>query len=240
MKKLGVVIVMSLFLIGFAIAAMEGTSNRLTNEQIHKIVTEKNRIHSAIENGTCPNNCTCEGSVTRCELANGTREMTVVAGKSGNVIIQIQGINVSTNTTLYKGDNGKVYGIFRNNDTRIIKLLPDQVQERIRAKFSRQLENENISLNENGTYDYSGEKNATLFFFFHVKEKINAQLDSQTGEITNVKTPWWAFLAKDESQPIVGASCGTVTPGYNDACCQTKNYDFWNMTAAECQFNSSN
>jgi hypothetical protein len=213
--------------------------NKLTDEQIKKIFIVKNRIKAAVASGECPKKCTCEGKVVRCQLANGTREMTIAVGKSGNMIIQVKGVNASTKVAFYKSDDGKVYGIFKNNETRIIKLLPDQVREKIKEKLSRLLEKENITLNENGTYDYDAEKNMTLFFFFHVKEKIKAEVDSETGEIKNIKHPWWVFMAKDEGQPVMGASCGTVTPGQNDACCKNKNYDFWNVTAEECQFNSS-
>lgn len=206
-----------------------------SNKSSHNF-TEKNRIH-AFENESCPNNCTCTGSVVKCMLADGTREMTVYAGKSGNIIVQIKGVNVSTNVTLYKSDDGKIYIVDKNNETKEVKLLPDQVQEKMKEKLARQLEKENITLNEDGTYDYDGEKNVTVLFFFHAKEKIIAKLNSSTGEIASIKNPWWAFLAKDNSELIVGASCGTVTPGYNNACCQDKGFDFWNETADECQFN---
>ncbi len=200
--------------------------------------TEKNRIHSAEEDGTCPNNCTCTGSVVKCILADGTREMTVYAGKSGNIIVQIKGVNVSTNVTLYKSDDGKVYIAKKNNETKEVKLFPEQVKEKIEEKLSRQLENEDITLDENGTYKYDADKKAKLFFIFPVKVAVKAEINSETGKIISIKNSWWAFLAKDEQAGmIVGASCGTVTPEQNDLCCQIKNYDFWNATANECQFN---
>jgi hypothetical protein len=213
-------------------------NNKLTDEQINKIFTKRNRLRKDITKEECPEKCTCEGSVTKCQLENGTREIIITAGKSGNIIIQVEGINGTTQITLYKSEDGKIYAVNKNNETIRIKLFPDQLRERMRERFARHFENENITLNENGTYDYNGEKNVTLFFFFHMKEKIKAEINSETGEIKNIKNPWWAFMAKDEGQPIVGASCGTVTPGENDNCCKNKSYDFWNATASECQFNS--
>jgi hypothetical protein len=271
MKGLVILIVISLFLLGFIAAgitskAIENNSNdnnsnnevsngqnpalssinqenntprlhRLNETQIKNIVRADNKINAMEKSGKCPNNCTCTGAVVKCELKSG-REMTIIAGKSGNTIIQVKGENMTTNVILYNSEN-KIYGVFKNNETREIKLLPDQVKERIRAKLSTVLENENITLNENGTYQYQGDNKARLFLIIPIKEVVNAQLDSQTGEIVQLKKPWWAFLAKDQGQQLIGASCGTVTPGQNDACCQTKNYDFWNMTAGECQFNST-
>jgi hypothetical protein len=226
------------------ISAYMGENNskpRLTEEQKRKLILERNRLKFENKTGVaCPDNCSCNGKTVKCLLPNGGRELTIYAGKSGNIIVQVKGENMTTNVALYKANDGKIYAVNKNNETREIKLLPDQVKERIREKLARQLENENITLNENGTYQYRGEHKARLFLIIPVKEVVNAQLDSQTGQIIQLKKPWWTFLAREEGQQLVGASCGTVTPGQNDACCKTKNYDFWNMTAGECQFNSSN
>lgn len=216
----------------------ERINGKLTDEQIQKIFTHRNRIKNRYANQSdCPENCTCTGSVVKCMLPDGTREMTVTAGKSGNVIIQIKGVNVSTNVTLYKA-NGKIYAVNKNNETKRIKLLPDQVRERIRERLARQLENENITLNEDGTYNYQAVKKAKLFFLIPVKVKVMGELNSETGKIIKVRNSWWAFLAKDdESEEIVGASCGTVTPGYNNECCKNKGYDLWDSETSECEFN---
>lgn len=265
MKKLGIIIIISTLLISFSAFVMSygitskaiennsdetesnagitsnvqnsANANRLTDEQIRKIVTANNRIKTEIKSGECPEKCTCTGSAVKCQLNNGTREMTIVAGKSGNIIVQIKGVNASTNVTLYKS-NKTIYGVFKNNETKRVRLLPDQVQERIRERLKRALENENISLNEDGTYQYNAENKARLFLLFPVKVAVNAEVNSETGEIVKIKKSWWAFMARDESQQIVGAGCGTVTPGENDNCCISKGYDFWNAAAGECGFNS--
>jgi len=214
--------------------------SKLTETEIHKITTAKNEITHVknVNQGECPESCTCTGSTMKCILANG-REMTIFAGNSGNVIVQVKGENMTTNVTLYKF-GGKLYGNFKNNETKEIKMLPDQVRERIREKLEKQLENENISLDDNGTYQYQGEKKARLFFIFPVKVMVKAEVDPTTGEIISLKSgKWWAFLAKDdESQQIVGASCGTVTPGQNNACCQIKGFDEWNTNTSQCEFSS--
>ena len=122
--------------------------------------------------------------------------MTVTAGRSGNIIFQVKGVNASTNVTLYKSE-GKVYGIFKNNKTRAINFLPDQVKEKIKNKIKARLENQTIELDENGIYQIQGRKKARLFFLFPVREKIRAQIDSETGEIIKIRNPWWGFLARD-------------------------------------------
>jgi hypothetical protein len=213
------------------------THTNLTGSQIRSIVQTRNKLKFENRTGIpCPISCTCTGSTMKCLLLN-EGEMTIFAGNSGNVIIQVKGENMTTNVTLYKSSDGKVYGIFKNNETKRVRMLPDQVKEKIRENLSRQFENENISLDENGAYQYHAEKKARLFFIFPVRVAVNAKIDSETGNIIDIKSKWWAFLAKDDnSEQIVGASCGTVTPGSNDACCKSKGYDFWNNETVQCEF----
>ena len=73
------------------------------------------------EDVQCPLECECMGSVIRCKFENGTRIMTITAGKSGNIIVQVKE-NMTTNVTLYKSGD-KVYGVFTGNETREIKIL---------------------------------------------------------------------------------------------------------------------
>jgi hypothetical protein len=161
-----------------------------------EILQERNRIKSHYLNQSeCPDNCTCTGSTVKCEFENGTRVMTVYAGKSGNIIVQVKNINASTNVTLYKSD-GKVYGIFMGNDTHEI-ILPDDIKEIIKQGKRINWTEENITLNGTGFYHVEARKHARLFWVFPVKEKVHFEINSETGEITKTKTMWWGFLAKD-------------------------------------------
>ena len=258
MQKVITLIAISLFLIGFIGAIgitskaidnstfeenqvennlRERSRERLTESQIREIITEKNRIKAELSNGECPDTCICSGSTIKCELEDGTREITVNAGKSGNVIIQVKGINASVMVTLYKSKNGTLYAVTKNNETRTVRMLPDQIKEKLREKTSKILEDEEITLDEDGTYQYEGRKKSKLFLFIPIKIKVRAEIDAETGEIIKTSKPnWWEFLTKDEQDQIVGASCGTVTPGENDACCQTKGYNIWNSEKGECVF----
>ncbi len=210
-------------------------AKNLTDAQMKAILVARNRIKFTEKYGECPVECECSGSTVKCTLASG-REMTVIAGKSGNVIVQIKGVNMTTNVTLYKSED-KIYGIFKNNETKIIRMLPDQVKERIRERIEARLQNENITLNDGGEYEYQAEKRARLFAFIPVRMMVRAEIDAETGEVIELKAAkWWGFLARDEKEDIVGASCGTVTPGYNDACCQNKGFDVWSDETGQCEF----
>lgn len=144
----------------------------------------------------CPNNCTCAGSVMKCEGPNG-RIMTVYAGGSGNMIVQIKNINMSTKVELYKDENGTLAGVFNGNKTKEIKILPDEVQDRIREKIQAKLEKYNITLDEDGAYLVKVKKKARLFFIIPVNENVDAEVDSESGEVIVIRKSWWGFLARD-------------------------------------------
>lgn len=165
-------------------------------EQIQNITKEKNKIKSHYNNQSeCPLNCTCSGSAVKCSFENGTRIMTVYAGKSGNIIVQIKEINASINVTLYKSGE-KVYGIFKNNETKEI-ILPDEIKEKIRNKTKARFQNESINLTEEGEYHVQARKQAKLLWMFNVNERVQFNMDAETGEITRTKNSWWGFLARD-------------------------------------------
>lgn len=166
---------------------------RLSDDQKRMILQEKNRLR--IKNATeCPVNCSCSGSTMKC-MVNGTREMTIHAGNSGNVIIQTKRVNASTTVELYK-ENGTLYGRF-GNETRPIKVLPDEVKMKIRERIKAKLENESMDLNEEGEYEVKVKKKARLFFIIPVDENLEADVDAETGTIIVIKKPWWGFMARD-------------------------------------------
>jgi hypothetical protein len=142
-----------------------------------------------------PPECMKTGSAIKCKL-EGENFMIVMAGKSGNTIIQVKDINASTQVQLYH-HNREVYGIFKNNETRLIDILPDELREIVRERTKAQLNNTNITLNENGEYEYQAEKESRFLGLFKAKEKVQWNIDSETGEITKEIKPWWGFLARD-------------------------------------------
>ena len=162
-----------------------------------KSCSEKERIKNRYSNSSeCPESCTCSGSTVKCILDNGARVMTIYAGKSGNVIVQIKDLNMSTNVTLYKGENGKVYGTFKGNNTREI-VLPDEAKERLQNHTKTRLYNESINLTEDGYYLMDMKKKSRLFWLVPVREHMEAEVDAETGEAVKIRNPWWGFLAKD-------------------------------------------
>ena len=173
----------------------EWKRGNLTKEEIKEAIKEKNRIKFEERTGqNCTDNCICTGVVMKCELEDGTREMTIYA-KSGNIIFQVKNVNASTQVTLYH-HNKTTYAVFKNNETKEI-VLPDKIQEKIREKIKAKIENQNITLNEDGFYEVRMQKRARLFFLFPLREKVQLQLDAENGEVIKLRNPWWGFLAKD-------------------------------------------
>jgi hypothetical protein len=162
-------------------------------EKVQEAIQNRNRLR--LNQSEVPENCTKTGSVLKCNVEGG-REMTVTAGSSGNIIVQVKGINMTTSVTLYH-HSGEIYGEFSNNETKPIRYLPDQLKERIRERTRARLNNTNITLNENGEYEYEAEKEARFLGLFKVKERMHWEIDPETGEILKENTPWWGFLASD-------------------------------------------
>ena len=260
MKKILVFLIAVVFLTSFAFAQITGNAGQdddkgqsqnenkisasnqnkgtLTQSQIKNIVKDKNKlkIHNAEDLSECPDTCTCTGSATKCWL-NGQREMTIEAGKSGNIIVQVKGENMTTNVTLYKAEDGKIYRITKNNETKRLRLMPDQIKDKIKEKIKSKIHNESIELDEDGNYQVQAQKDAKLFGLFKIKEKVKWEYNSETGELTKTKTSWWGFLAKDvEQEPILGATCGTVSPTGRDECCQNRGYDIYDSEKGDCVF----
>ena len=48
-------------------------------------------------------------------------------------------------------------------------------------------------------YEITTEKGSRFLFLFKNKMTLKARIDAETGEIISIKRPWWAFLAREES-----------------------------------------
>lgn len=158
--------------------------------KIHKL---KETLQAYLNSTECPENCVCTGSTIKCETENG-RVMTVVAGKSGNIIIQTKTVNATTTVVLIKNATG-LFGNF-SGKFRKIKYMPDEIKERILKKLKIKNCSEcNITLNEDGTYEMNVERTYRIIWIFPRKIVEVTKVDSETGEIIVIKRPWWRFLA---------------------------------------------
>jgi hypothetical protein len=81
-----------------------------------------------------------------------------------------------------------------------IKIMPETASQRAIERLGEL--GFNITLKEVGKgddaeaiYEATAEKQGKILGLFKVKGKVSAQIDAETGEVTKVKKPWWAFMA---------------------------------------------
>jgi hypothetical protein len=87
-----------------------------------------------------------------------------------------------------------------NGKEKDIKVMPYQASENATKKLGDL--GWNITLKTVGqgddqkyVYNLEGNEQSKFLGFLNINVNINAQLDSFTGEIINIKKPWWSFLA---------------------------------------------
>ncbi|MEI6731344.1 MAG: hypothetical protein WCK90_01555 [archaeon] len=130
-------------------------------------------------------------------------QLEIIAGK----------INAKTGLNLTVEDlkNGTLGSILRthlsNGREAEIKFMPDKASERAREVMGAKCEERNctLELKEVGkgnetrlAYEIKTDKDAKFLFLINVKKQFSANIDAETGNVTDVRGPWWSFLAKDQ------------------------------------------
>lgn len=146
-----------------------------------------------IPKADCPTDCLCDGITTKCFFENG-REMTILAGESGNIIIQSKTAEMRTSVELYK-NGSKVIGNFEDGEKEI-RIFPDDVKNLVEEKVKAIMEEQKMTLKEDGKYYFSAKKKAKFLFILNVNERIKAEIDSNTGVI-KIKNSIFNFLSND-------------------------------------------
>lgn len=92
-----------------------------------------------------------------------------------------------------------------------IKVMPDTASEtalnRLRLKVCSEENNCTIELKEVGkgedvqlAYELKVQKQSKVFGLFKTQMQVQAQVNSENGEVINVDKPWWAFLASESEE----------------------------------------
>jgi len=125
-------------------------------------------------------------------------------GKNKNLIIK-NGLHMN----LTMDENNKTIAIIKmsNGKNAIVKIMPETASQNALEVLGAKCEIRNctIQLKEVGNgnqtkaeYQVEAEKEVKLFGFIKMQMRVQAQVDSETGNVTSTKKPWWAFLAKEE------------------------------------------
>ena len=180
MKKVLICFVIGIFLISFALAG-QGQGNNVgegnyIGEQGQQMKIQKqlnNQIRLEV-NGV---GVDCDCNMTQEQFQNRTR-------------LKVQ---------LSNGNNAE------------IKVMPDTASEtalqRLRLKNCVEEDGCFIELKEVGqgeqtklAYEMRTQRQSKVLGLFKAEMQVNAQVDSETGEIIKVKKPWWAFLASEPEE----------------------------------------
>ena len=159
-----------------------------------KIKKLKESLQAYLNSTECPEDCVCAGNTIKCETENG-RVMTVVAGKSGNVIIITKTANASTSVVLIKNSTG-LYGTF-SGKVKKIKYMPDEIKEKVLKKLKiTNATSYNITLNDDGSYVMNIDGKYRVLWIFPRKTTVVMKINSETGDVVIIKKPWWKFRAE--------------------------------------------
>ena len=177
-----------------------------TRERIERIQNQtkvnpaRQRVLNYINATECPEGCRCVGATIRCVLEDGTREMVVVAGASGNVIIQSKSVNATTSVEIIREDNETFMNI--SGQIRKMSVMPDEaferIKERIKVSECRQ-DNCNIELDEKGKYHIKVQRRSRIFGIIPRNMNVNAEVDAESGEF-KINKPWWSFIASEPEE----------------------------------------
>jgi len=224
MKKLGLVLILGILLIGsmafvYANGQWQGNQNR-DQIQIQNRTVEKKNITfvpwQKRNESECQEGCKCVGAVMSCPTEN-EKVMTIEAGRSGNIItIIVNKTEVNTELELeqereQEQNKTRLRARLKDGNKKEIKIMPDTASERalerLRLKVCSEENNCTIVLkevpvkNENKlAYELQAERHFRILALFRAKAKVKAQVDAETGEIIIVKKPWWAFLALESEE----------------------------------------
>lgn len=180
------------------------------------------------------------------ELSNGKvkikiRKTIVSAGGNGSAVeieierneegitrqVQINGEDVGVSeeleiNDLFEENESELQAVLSNGNTTRIKVLPEQVRERVRERL-RTRNISNMSLEQvryrnipRVVYNIETNQNGRFLGIFKLALKSETQIDPETGEVLDVNRPWWAFLVsvpeEETTEEVVCCKVEAVVP----------------------------
>lgn len=152
-------------------------------------------------NPTCTETWSCSGWSS---CINGQQTRTCSDSNSCGTAINKPSITQSCNNNQIvvncptgSSDEGGVCKMtLSNGQVAEIRVMPETASQKSADRlgqlgFDVQLK----EVNNKAVYEVSGDKQGKLFGLFRIKGRVSAVVDSQTGDVIQVKKPWWSFLA---------------------------------------------
>lgn len=217
MKKLVMIFLISVLLVGIALAVENETQNNTsntTNTTAHNNTREKNKTNQGIGQ-----NLSQMIAEKKAEIKAGN--YTGPQGQLLQVREMVRGLKelrtdsrsakTDLNITIETDENNqtKIRVSLKNGSEREIKIMPDTAAdkaiERLNLKVCNETNNCTIVLKEVGqdsnktaAYELQVQRHYKILGLFKAKALNKAEVDADTGNITITKKPWWAFLAKEQ------------------------------------------
>ncbi len=103
----------------------------------------------------------------------------------------------------------KFYANLSNGRNAEIRIMPDTASQTALQRLnlrnctgdcSIELEEANIGDQVRVVYKVQAQRNSKVFGIFNARMQVQVQVDAETGEIIQVNTPWWAFLAVESEE----------------------------------------
>ena len=103
---------------------------------------------------------------------------------------------------------GQMLRIYTSNGRwALVKIMPENAAEKAKEKLKAKCDERNCSVelreknwgNETrAMYKLTVMKESKLFGFMKKNMRIETEVDAENGNVTSVKKPWWAFIAKED------------------------------------------
>jgi len=219
MKKVMLFLLVGIFLISFVIARGQGIhepGTGLSDPELKEagqgtgqgleVDTQNQRDATNLQNQQRVRN----GSY----MGEGGQQMMIQKNANNQIQLKVNGVsaNCGLNLTQKQVQNKtRLETKLSNGRNTEIKVMPntasERALERLRLKNCVEEEGCSIELKEVGqgqqaklAYEMKTQRQSKVFGLFRVRMQVQAQVDTESGEIVRVKKPWWAFLASEPAE----------------------------------------
>ena len=219
MKKVMLFLFVGIFLISFAVAQGQGVHEPGTGLGDPELKEAGQGTGQGLEADTQN-----QGDATNLQnqqrvrdgnyMGEGGQQMMIQQQSNNQIQLKVNGVsaNCGLNLTQKQVQNKtRLETKLSNGRNAEIKVMPntasERALERLRLKNCVEEEGCSIELKEVGqgeqaklAYEIKTQRQSKVFGLFKKRMQVQAQVDAESGEIVQVKKPWWAFLASEPAE----------------------------------------
>jgi len=206
MRKIFLLLLISLMTISFVLAAGSGTTQVGQGSGDGTKSNTETQTQNQGEETNLQNKVTVQSG--NYESANG--EQMQIKTENG-FQLKVGGKEAKSSLTMtqeQEQNRTRLKATLSNGENVEIKVMTNTASEKAIEALSLKNcvaeEGCTIELKEVGTgeqvkavYEIQTEKEAKFLALFQTKMQVQAQIDAETGEVVQAKKPWWAFLASE-------------------------------------------